>query len=162
MSDLNPLIRQTLYALKRRYPGRIDIYVMGDVSTNPKTGTRTTIKTVYPVERAIVLPAKLGRAEKRGISFISANKALVQGGFYDATARKFIVDRADVPGIVELTEDDWLVFKGRKYQFESVQEFEDDTGWIIAGRAVLGEVPEQVFLMNADTLISLASEAGGE
>lgn len=155
------MTRQVLYSLKRQYPGRIDIYVMQGVVTDARTGARAVTKTVYPVDPCIVLPGKLTRSDKRGISIISANKALVQGGFYDATTRKFIVDRSDVPGITQLTQDDWLVFKGRKHQIESVEEFEDDAGWIIVAKAVLGEVPEQIFLASADSLISLESEASG-
>ena len=162
MSDLNPTIQQALYMLKRAYGARIDIYVQGDVTTDTTTGDRTVEKTVYPIDNAIVLPSKLSRSDKRGISLISANKSIVQGGFYDATTRRFIIDRSDVPDLAMLTENDWIVFKGRKYQFESIQEFEDDVGWVITGKAVIGEVPEQIFLVSADNLMNLNDSAGGE
>ncbi len=162
MSDLNPTIQQALYMLKRAYGARIDIYVQGDVTTDTTTGDRTVDKTVYPIDNAIVLPSKLSRSDKRGISLISANKNIVQGGFYDATTRRFIIDRSDVPDLAMLTENDWIVFKGRKYQFESIQEFEDDVGWVITGKAVIGEVPEQIFLVSADNLMNLNDSAGGE
>ncbi len=161
MSDLNPIIAQALYVLKRSYGNPIDVYVQGAVTTDTTTGKRTVAKTVYPIAVAIVLPSKLSRSDKRGISLISANKGLVQGGFYDTTARRFIVDRTDVPDLVTLTENDWLVYKGRKYQFESIQEFEDSAGWVITGKAVLGEVPSQIFLVSADNLLSLADSATG-
>ena len=161
MSDLNPTIQQALYMLKRAYGAPVDIYVQGAVTTNAMTGAKTVEKTVYPIDIAIVLPSKLSRSDKRGISLISANKTMVEGGFYDTTTRRFIIDRSDVPDLTLLTENDWLVFKGRKYQFESIQEFEDDAGWVIVGKAVLGEVPEQIFLVSADNLMNLSDSAGG-
>jgi hypothetical protein len=161
MSDLNPTIQQALYMLKRAYGTPVDIYVQGAVTTNAMTGAKTVEKTVYPIDIAIVLPSKLSRSDKRGISLISANKTMVEGGFYDTTTRRFIIDRSDVPDLTMLTENDWLVFKGRKYQFDSIQEFEDDAGWVIVGKAVLGEVPEQIFLVSADNLMNLSDSAGG-
>ena len=161
MSDLNPMIQQALYVLKRQYGAPVDIYVQGVVTTDTTTGARTVNKTVYPIDKVIVLPAKLSRSDKRGISLISANKNLVQGGFYDTTTRRFIIDRSDVPDLPTLTENDWLVFKGRKYQFESIQEFEDDVGWVITAKAVIGEVPEQIFLVSADNLMNLSDSAAG-
>src|SRR5580692_444447 len=99
MSDLNPMIQQALYVLKRQYGAPVDIYVQGAVTTDTTTGARTVNKTVYPIDKVIVLPAKLSRNDKRGISLISANKSLVQGGFYDTTVRRFIIDRSDVPDL---------------------------------------------------------------
>ncbi len=162
MSDLNPVIAQALYVLKRSYGAPVDIYIQGAVTADSKTGNRTVDKTVYPIDVAIVLPAKLNRNDKRNIAVISANKQIVQGGFYDTTTRKFIIDRSDVPDLDKLSENDWLVFKGRKYQFVEVQEMEDDAAWVITGKAVIGERPEQIFLVSADNLMSLNQSAGGE
>lgn len=159
MNDPSAMTRQVLYGLKRQYPARFDIYVMGDQTSDARTGRRTVSKTVYPVERGVALPAKMDRAEKRSISQISANKGLVMGAFYDTTARRFIVDRDDVSEIAELTEDDWLVFNNRKYQIVNIQEFEDDAAWMITARALLGETPEQIFLVNADNMVNLNDQA---
>lgn len=161
MPDPTVLTRQVLYGLKRQHPARFDIYLMGDQTSDARTGRRTVNKTVHPVERGIVLTAKLDRIEKRSISQISANKGLVQGAFYDTTARRFIVDREDVPEITALTEDDWIVFKGRKYQFLNIQEFEDNAAWMITARALLGETPEQIFLVNADNLLNVEQSSTG-
>ena len=162
MSDLNPVIAQALYILKRSYGAPVSIYIQGACTSNARTGNRTIEKAVYPIDGAIVLPAKLSRNDKRNISVISANKQIVQGGFYDTTQRKFIIDRSNVPDLEKLTENDWLVFKGRKYQVVEVQELEDDAVWVITGKAVLGERPEQIFLVSADNLMSLNHSAGGQ
>lgn len=154
MSFLNPVIAQALYMLKRSYGAPISIYIQGAATADTRTGNRAVAKTAFPVDVAIVLPAKLSRNDKRSISVISANKQIVQGGFYDTTQRTFIIDRSDVPELEMLTENDWIVFKGRKYQFVEVQELEDDAAWVITGKAVIGERPEQIFLASADNLLS--------
>ena len=69
----------------------------------------------------------------------------------------FIVDRRDVPDLdlksFEPTMDDWIVYKGLKYQIKHFNEFEFDSAWVFTGKAVLGDVPEQIFQVCADNLV---------
>ena len=94
---------------------------------------------------------------KKSISQISVNKMFVVGGTYDAGRRVFIVDRLDVSDL-QLTNNSYLVYRNRKYEIEAVQEFEFEAGWVITARELIGEVPEQVHLLNADNLLDLGQE----
>lgn len=159
--QLNQRMRAVLYGLKREYGGRIDVYKKGAVTSNARTGARTVDKSVTVIPKAIILPADVARREVRGISLISANKALVQGGGYDNSTRVFIIDRRDAPDL-SLTKDDWIVFDGKKYEIQEFEDFEFDTCWIITAKALLGEIPEQIHLLSADNLLNLTSTATGE
>lgn len=152
-------MRQALYILKRQYGARIDIYSLLDSDTDVRTGEKTISKTMFPVERAIVLPVTIDRSVQQGISAISANKEFVMGGSYDVGTRKVIIDRRDCPTLSALTADDWIVYDGDKYQIKSVEEFEIDCGWILTVRKLLGEVPEQIILVQADHLLDIESTA---
>jgi hypothetical protein len=151
-------VRQTLYMLKRQYGGQIDIYRLVNSGTDPKTGDVLSEKEVIRVRRAVVLPVRISREVRRSISQISANKKFVTGGTYDAGRRLFIVDRADVSDL-QLTNDDYLVYRNRKYEIGDFQAFEFDAGWIITGRELVGEVPEQIHLLTVDHLLALESGA---
>lgn len=153
-------MRAVLYSLKREYGGRIDLYNLGAVTSNAKTGARTVEKSVTVIKRAIILPADVARREVRGISLISANKSLVMGGGYDSSVRVFIVDQRDAPGL-SLSKDDWVVYDGKKYQIHDFDEFEFDTCWLITAKALLGETPEQIHLVSSDHLLNLSSIASG-
>ena len=148
-------IRQTLYMLKRQFGGTIDIYTLVSSNTDPQTGDVVTVREVVNVDRAIILPARVTREVKKSISQISANKMFVVGGTYDASRRLFIVDRNDVSDL-QLTNNSYVVYRNRKYEIETVQEFEFETGWIITGRELMGEVPQQIHLLQADNFIGLA------
>jgi hypothetical protein len=54
-----------------------------------------------------------------------------------------------------LTQDDWLVYDGRKYEIKQFEMAEFDSAYVITGKAVLGDVPEQIHLLQADSLLSL-------
>ncbi len=153
--SLTRSIRQTLYMLKRQFGGTIDIYTLISSNTDPRTGEVVTNKEVVNVDRAIILPARITREVKKSISQISANKMFVVGGTYDASRRLFIVDRNDVPDL-QLTNNSYVVYRNRKYEIETIQEFEFEAGWIITGRELIGEVPQQVHVLNADNFISLS------
>jgi hypothetical protein len=157
---LNQRMKHTLYSLKRQYGGCFDFYRRGSAgTTDHKTGVVTVDKTVVNITRGIVLPAKVAREAVQTLSIISANKAFVYGGTYDSNTRMFIVDRRDVPNLdlkaFDPTLDDWIVYNGRKYEIKDFQEFEFDSAWVFTGRAVLGDVPEQIFQVRADNLVRI-------
>lgn len=147
---MNRFIRRTLYSLKRQYGGRVDVYKLNTTATDYETGEKTYERTMVTVPKCIVLPVKIQREAVQSISHISANKMFVYGGTYDAGTRTFIIDARDLPDDYEITNDDWLVYNGRRYDMKSITEFEQHTGWVIIGKEVKGVRPEQIFHMKAD------------
>jgi hypothetical protein len=157
--NLNQRIRQALYQMKKDYGAPIDIYRLVSSETDARTGEKVVTKSVTHVRRAIVVPSRTDRVAQQTISVISANKQFVTGGHYDASQREFIIDRRDVPALPELTADDWIVYNRRKYQIKNIESFEVDAGWVIAARELVGETPEQVFDLRAESFLELQSSA---
>lgn len=159
--SLNRRIRQSLYTLKRQYGVCIDIYKLVSTATDVRTGDKTISKTVYPVARAIVLPETLRRSAKQVSALAGTSKDfMAQGaGTYSTGTRVFIVDRLDVPNLPDLSQDDWIVYDGAKYQVGEVEAFEVNAGWVITAKRVAGEVPEQIKLAVANQTLNLADQA---
>ncbi len=155
-TQLHQMSKRSLYMLKREYGGPIDIYKLMDSQTDVRTGQKTVTTSVYHIRRAVILPAGFLRVRMPSIS--SANKDYVAGGAYDSNTREFIVDRRDAPGLTTLTADDWIIYKGQKYQVSKMESFEFDSGWIITTSESVGESPQQVFHVKADSLLCLTSE----
>jgi hypothetical protein len=155
---LNRFIRRTLYNLKRQYGNRVDVYQLNDADTNYQTGEKSVDKTVNIVRKCIVLPVKIAREVVQTISHISANKMFVMGGSYDAGTRMFIIDTRDMPNNYEFTNDDWLIYGGRRYDIKSIEEFEYHTAWSIIGKEVRGVRPEQVFFAHITERLELEQD----
>jgi hypothetical protein len=153
-SNLNRRIDQTLYMMKRQYGGTICIYQMGDMQVNHLTGVKTVPKTVKVIKRAIILPVKVAREVVKNISIISANKSFIVGGNFDTGTRMFIIEQTDAPGL-ELGESDWIVYRDRRYEIKSFEEYEFDKAWVIVGKQIKGDVPSQIYTLAADNLIRL-------
>lgn len=150
--------RTALYNLKRQYGGRIQIYKLLGATTNVETGDKEIDKDVYDVRRAIILPTKVFRENIQSISIISANKKFVQGGRWDAGTKTFIVERRDVPGISELTMDDWIVYASRRFQITDVWEYEFDSGWIINAKMVGGITPKRILNLRGEDNVTFSQE----
>lgn len=155
---LTRTIQRTLYSLKREYGDTLDVYQRLSSSVDPRTGVPATSKKVHHVRRAVVLPETLTLLEKRGISLISANKQLVQGGQWESGIRLLLIDRADLPGVA-LTTDDWAVIDGQKYEFETVQNYAD-AAWIVKSRASSGDRPQQIHHLWAESVAAFESGSG--
>lgn len=158
-ANLSQRIRQALYSLKREYGGAISIYRLNSSTTNAMTGERVDDIDVFPILRAPILPSKVLRMVPQGVIGGTAGNQFPSGGFYDTGTRDFIIDRRDVRTLTHITEDDWIVYNGKKYQITTIEEFEPDAGWIVSGKELVGEVPQQIFLMRADNLLSFTDQS---
>jgi hypothetical protein len=150
--------RQVMYSLKRQWGAPIDLYrLTGEAVTDLDTGLKVVPKEVHPIRRAIVLPAKIMREVLQSISQISANKSMVYGGSFDSAARVFIIDQRDIPevGDTDIREDDWIVYKGHRYEIKQIEEFDLGGAWMITGKRTYGSTHEQIFPLVTDSYLDL-------
>jgi hypothetical protein len=99
------------------------------------------------------------RSVIQSISLISANKKVVQGGTFDVGDRVFLIDRKDLPASLELTKDDWIVYEGTRFDIKSIEDYEQNTTWMITAKAMLGVVPEEHRRSYPSTTMSLTQTA---
>jgi hypothetical protein len=143
--------------LRREFGDTITVYRLSASQTDPTTGHRTQNILAYTVRLAVVLPGQWSQQEKRGISLISANKSLVQGGQYEVGLQGFIVDSRDLP--FTPSTDDWIVYNDRQYNIASIDAYEQSTSWIIGARALPGRANNQIFQLKSESVVSLTQGA---
>jgi hypothetical protein len=138
------MIQVALYQLKKQYGGKpLDIHKFVSHNVNLLSGDSAVTATVIHVKNAVVLPAKVDRHVINTISKISADKATVQGGTFDRSRRTILIDQLDVPDL-QLGHDDWIVFRGRRYDVTSCDFFEDDALWVISVNEMVGVKPPRI------------------
>lgn len=150
---------QTVYKLKRLYGREIDLYNQGAATTDIRTGEKTIAKTVITVKRAIVLPVKLDRTQVQTISMISADKQFVYGGMFDKAARWFYIDPRDLPSGYEIKRDDWIVYRGRKYEIKEAKENEFELLWEVLGSELVGVTPQQIHTLTGYNIVDFDQSA---
>ena len=142
----------------------IDLYVLLSSTTDVRTG-QTVIQTkMTHVKRAVVMPDTQIRQRlmRKMAAGTEASRDFTAAGSYDRSERKVIIDQADAPGLTELTADDWIVFRGHRWQIVEVGCPDTDHGWTLTVRQQLGEVPQQTRDVKVEDLMSLGDAAGVE
>lgn len=147
--NLQRLIQQALYSLKRDFGERLTVYT-GVPQVDIATGDVTRNATGYRINRGIVLPVKVLDAVKTLTTGGLAGRLSIVGSHYDSGKRLFIIDRRDIP--VALTLDDWIRYDNRKYSFDTIEEYEYHTAYLITGSELIGEVS-----LGADINVSIGS-----
>lgn len=162
MNFLNLLSRLNLYKLKRAFGSPIDIYKLLSSTTDVRTGEAVIQTRVIHVKQAIVLPTVQIRKQlmRKMAAGTEASRDFTAAGSYDRSERKVIIDSRDTPGLRELTADDWIVFKARRYQIVEVECPDTDFTWLLTIRQQLGEVPQQTLSLKSDDLVSLTDSEG--
>lgn len=158
--NLIRFIRRNVKMLKAEYGNPITIYNLGTTTTNYSTGVKTHTRTSVYVARAIVLPSRIRPEVIQSISMISANKKVVQGGSFEAGKRTIIIDRQDVDSDFIITNQDWIVYDGKRFDITQIDEFEYRTAWLIQAKVIEGaEVPEDLYTNGNAYLLSLTQSA---
>ena len=138
---LNRMIRQTIYDLKHRFGGEVTVYKVVDSNTDYKTGDKSINTTSRLVRKAIILPNLLTREIFQGVNYLAASKSFTSlgGQGWDEATRTFIFDGHDLKGYTFETED-WVVYRGKRYDIETIEQLEFDTGWLILAKEVKGQI----------------------
>lgn len=122
------LVRQTIYALKRIYPQRIELCRTSQNSTNYASGAISSSLTKVVIRKAILMPAKITRDFSYDLSFIAANKNFTYGAFYDKRVRMVLIDRRDLRRASPTFPVDLnmhVLFGGRRWEVKSLMEYEE-------------------------------------
>lgn len=130
-------VRSTLYQLKREYGVELNIVYRTSSTPDLATGDLTVVKDAESVRRAIVLPSKIDRTFEYDLAFIASNKNFTYGGFYDEQRRRIIIDRRDLPTGFEIKVGYTLIFNGKRYDTESISEFEEGAGYLLVAKQEL-------------------------
>ena len=159
--NLIKFIRRNIYQMKREYGSPVQLNILGEIATDLKTGVKSSTQTSYNILRAVVLPVRYKREVIQTISMISANKKFVQGGLFETGTRSFIIDRRDCPTLTAIHNEDWIVYNGKRYEIKWIDEFEQNTAWLIIGKELEGAQKNEVFQETASSTLAMTDVAVG-
>jgi len=165
-ASLKRFVRRNIYALKRQYGDRIDVYRVVSSETDHLTGDKTVVKEVHPVHRAPILPYNITRDQVKTISIISADKEFVYGAGFDAAKRDVLIDARDLPRGFEIRPEDYLVFQGSRWDVVTAQKIESDAGWIVSVKNLPGmpayEIKDILVTQSLPLAAAVSTNSAGE
>lgn len=157
--SMDHLIQRTLYDMKHRYGNEIQIYRLASASTNYQTGAKTATKTVVDIRKAVVMPTSEMRRFFASIAFTTASKQFLSPGNqgFDQSSRGFIIEHRDLAEqnqeTFEFQPEDWIVYRGKRYEVQMIERLEFDMGWLIVGKELKGAVPERIINLNTSNAL---------
>lgn len=164
-SNPKKFIAQVLGSLKKEYGQQVQVYKFASEEVDWGAGTRTTSETCIEVDNCIVLPVKVNSEVVQSISYISANKPFIQGGYFGSGKRNFVFDfseRRGLPSSYVWELSDWIIVDDPKtgvlqrYDVESYEDLNFGSGWLVTAVRVEGVVPTRQLKENITHTLQLS------
>lgn len=166
MQRSNPrkFVTHVIGSLKKQHGATVQVYKSITETVNWQDGTRTTNDSCIEVDNCIVLPVRITSELVQTISYISANKPSVQGGYFGTGRRNFIFDFADRRGLPRnyvwdladyIIIDDNQTGALARYDVEKFEELHFGAGWLVTGVKVQGVVPQRSVKQNITHTLQL-------
>ena len=118
-----------LYILKRQFGQTINILTQVKRDLDVETGKVTELEEIYKVKRVVLLPKSTSRSFVQDIAYLAANKNFTQGGIFDDTTRKIIIDTKEMPKGKKLLMTDKILFDDMEYIIKQIVKSEDVGGY---------------------------------
>jgi hypothetical protein len=119
-------VRRLIYDLKRRYGRPVDVYNNTDAApVDTTTGRRAVTRVKYHIRRAVVVPKQLNLTQLFTPPFThSAGRQFQLGGFFAKELTTLLIDGADLPAGVVVTDQSQFIFNGKRYESNHVENLE--------------------------------------
>lgn len=159
--NLTRLVRETLYQTKKEWGVPVSLYRATASATDYETGEKTMTKTSIDVRLCPVLPMTSVRKFVQSVSYLAASKSFASAGGqgWDQGTRGFVFDARDLPigHIIEV--EDWIVYRGRRYDPKQIEELGHNLGWFVIATEIRGANPEQIIKANVSHVVGLEQSA---
>ena len=135
-ANLQRLIGQNLYALKRQYGVEATVCKPLGANTDYKTGKKTVARALYNVRRAVMLPEEIAARGDNSRNSTGSHSASSAG--YNLGKAVFIFDARDLPENFCFKTDDFVIVCGEYYKVAEAEVHGCDLAWVLKTHRVLG------------------------
>ena len=152
-------VRRILYKLKRNYGYALDLYKILSTTENVETGAKTVNRVRHHLRKAVILtPAELKRQYQYDMSYVAVNQRFSYGAFYDTEALFLIIDCNDLPRGLELTLEDFAIYKHKRYNFDKVEPLEQNLAIMIKMRESKGQTVGEIHQVSVTNTLAVDHE----
>lgn len=144
MSQNLIFLKTQMYALKRQYGYPAAVYRTTAGATDLETGAKSITRVKYAIDNVIILPNKADTLGFYAAPLLQASRPFAYGGFQDQDLKFMMIDGEDLPVDFRLEQSDTIVYEHKKFEIVSLQEIEDQIGYLVAAKWLKGEAPNEV------------------
>ncbi len=144
MSQNLIFLKTQMYALKREYGFPAAIYRTTPGTTNLETGEKSITRVKYAIDQVIILPNKADTLGFYAAPLLKAARDFAYGGFQDQDLKFMMIDGEDLPVDFRLEQSDTIVYEHKKFEIVTLQEIEDQIGYLVTAKWLKGEASNEV------------------
>ena len=152
-------IKLVIYALKRAFGAKIQVYRVTSETHNVRTGVIDRIYSKQTIRRAVVLPNNITRDFVYDLSFIAANKNFTYGGLFDPEQRNMILDAKDVSNGFVPNNNDYVIYNNERWLVAKVVPTAEVKAFFMTIKRTTS-LPNDLVL-DVETDVSITQEAEG-
>ena len=132
--------RRAIYRLKHSHGDYVLIQVRNEQAhVDYKTLRKSVDITHIPIYKAVVLGVNSMTHFAYDLAYIASNKNFTYGGEFDRYDRFFLIDGADLPKGLVLTQNYRIIWNGYPHRIEKIVKTVDGYSYLCGTKAVLGE-----------------------
>lgn len=144
MSQNLIFLKTQMYALKRQYGYPAAVYRTTAGTTNLETGEKSVTRVKYAIDQVIVLPSRADSIGFYAAPLLQSSRPFAYGGFQDQDLKLMMIDGEDLPVDFRLEQSDSIVYEHKKFEIVTLQEIEDQIGYLVTAKWLKGEPPNEV------------------
>lgn len=151
-------IKDALYHLKQNYGYTATLIKVLKDETNSETGQRTVTRDVVPIAKCVDLPSSTYRRFWYDMAFLKANTNFTYGGEVSVTDKEILLDARDLKKR-EVTTQDYIIIKHKRYEIAKVYDLEHNLGYLLSLKAAEGTTPYDIIALSVQSNLQLYGEA---
>ncbi len=144
MANSLVFIRRSLYQLKRQYGNPLSLSRQVIGQPDMETGAKSTTSIKMQIDLAIIMPVKAETLAFYTNSLLKAGREFAIGGFQDQDMKTVIIDGQDLPDNFEILQNDYAVYRHKKYEISKIEKLEEDSGYLLTLKGIAGMEPNEV------------------
>lgn len=129
-------VKMVVNKLKRDYGLELHIWHPTSTVNNIETGKIVRTYDIHYIRKGVVLPKNFSRDFAYALSYIASGKNFVYGGYFDSARRDLLIDVDDLPAEFELTNNDFFVFEGKRWEIRSIELSEHNQSYYVVAQQV--------------------------
>lgn len=151
-----------LYALQRKWGTPADLYKVSVGSPDFVSGGKGVSRTLHHIPLFVTSSVTSTRKFEYDIGYLAANKNFTYGGFYEPGDRLGFIAASDVPSLIEITQEDYMIINGQRYNMQRIVELDFREGWYLHLRRIKNQKRYAIHEKYLWSRVSIDQDSGGE
>jgi hypothetical protein len=151
-----------LYMLRRKWGTPAALHKVSVGTPDFVSGDKSVSRVAYDIPLFVTSTVQTTRKFEYDIGYLAANKNFTYGGFYEQGDRLGFIAAEDVPGVDDVSQSDYMVIGGHRYNMHRIISLDNNIGWYLHLKRIVGQKKYAVTNINVWQRITFTEDIDAE